>query len=49
MHKKKWIVFAVIVLLTVCIVTTAFAKYGLSKDEIRTIQKKLKNWGYYNG
>jgi len=37
------------VMLVICIVTTAFAKYGLSKDEIRTIQKKLKNWGYYSG
>ena len=49
MRKKKWIVFAAIVMMAVCLATTAFAKYGLSKDEIRTIQTKLRNWGYYNG
>ena len=49
MRKKKWIIFTVVILLTLCIVTTAFAKHGLSKDEVMTVQKKLKNWGYYDG
>ena len=49
MRKKKWIVFAAVMLTVICIAATAFAKYGLSKDEIRTVQRKLKNWGYYSG
>lgn len=27
----------------------ALSKYGSSGDEVRQIQQKLKNWGYYNG
>ncbi|MBQ3378928.1 MAG: spore cortex-lytic enzyme [Clostridia bacterium] len=26
-----------------------FSRYGSSGDEVKTIQTKLKNWGYYNG
>lgn len=25
------------------------SKYGSSGDEVKQIQQKLKNWGYYNG
>ena len=25
------------------------SKYGSSGDEVRQIQQKLKNWGYYTG
>lgn len=27
----------------------ALSKYGSKSDEVRQIQQKLKNWGYYNG
>lgn len=27
----------------------ALSKYGSSGDEVRQIQQKLKNWGYYTG
>ena len=27
----------------------ALSKFGSSGDEVRQIQQKLKNWGYYNG
>ena len=27
----------------------ALSKYGSSGEEVRKIQTKLKNWGYYNG
>lgn len=27
----------------------ALSKYGSNSDEVRQIQQKLKNWGYYNG
>ena len=29
--------------------TIALSKYGSSGNEVTQIQKKLKNWGYYNG
>ena len=29
--------------------TEALSKYGSSGEEVRTIQTKLKNWGYYDG
>lgn len=47
--NRKIIVFFAIVLMACCIVGEAFAKYGLNQEKIRTIQQKLKNWGYYNG
>lgn len=46
---KKIIAMAVTVMLLCCIAVSGAAKHGLSKEEIRTIQQKLKNWGYYNG
>ena len=27
----------------------ALSKYGSSGEEVRQIQQKLKNWGYYTG
>jgi N-acetylmuramoyl-L-alanine amidase len=27
----------------------ALSKYGSRGDEVKQIQQKLKNWGYYNG
>ena len=27
----------------------ALSRYGSSGEEVRQIQQKLKNWGYYNG
>lgn len=27
----------------------ALSKYGSSGEEVKKIQQKLKNWGYYNG
>lgn len=30
-------------------VSWALSKYGSRGDEVRQIQQKLKNWGYYNG
>ncbi len=29
--------------------TDALSKYGSRGEEVRTIQQKLKNWGYYDG
>ena len=56
--KKKIIGSIVILLLVVTFVTTlslqyseveALSKYGSRGTEVRTIQDKLKRWGYYTG
>ena len=56
--KKKIIISIALLLLTVTFVTTIFlrnntvqalSKYGSRGQEVRTIQDKLKRWGYYNG
>ena len=47
--KRKITVFAVVLIVMCCFALTAFAKHGLSEEEIRAVQKKLKNWGYYSG
>ena len=56
--KKKIIGFILISLLAVTFVTTiametnsveALSKYGSRGQEVRTIQDKLKRWGYYTG
>ncbi len=57
--KKKIIVSIVLLLLTVTFVTAllfenapvveALSKYGSRGTEVRTIQEKLKRWGYYTG
>jgi len=47
--NKRIIVFGAVVMLLCCFTFTVFAKYGLTEEEVRTIQKKLKNWGYYSG
>lgn len=47
--KKRIIAFLAVVVTTCGVVGIAFAKHGLSTEEIRTIQTKLKNWGYYTG
>lgn len=55
--KKK--IFFIIVFLTIFIIlilildniytSYALSKYGSRSDEVRQIQTKLKNWGYYTG
>lgn len=56
--KKKIIGFIVLIMLVVTFVTTlsletnnvqALSKYGSRGSEVRTIQEKLKRWGYYTG
>lgn len=51
MQKKRiYTVFiAVVILLAVCLNVSALSKNGSSGEEVRKIQTKLKNWGYYNG
>ena len=56
--KKKILGSIVILLLVVTFITTlslennqveALSKYGSRGTEVRTIQEKLKRWGYYKG
>ena len=57
--KKKITVSIVILLLTITFIATlmmhnapvveALSKYGSRGTEVRTIQDKLKRWGYYTG
>lgn len=51
MQKKRiYTVFiAIAILLAVCLNVSALSKNGSSGEEVRKIQTKLKNWGYYNG
>lgn len=50
--RIKRVCIAVIVaalLAFVCVDATAVSKNGSRGEEVRKIQTKLKNWGYYNG
>ena len=57
--KKKIIVGIVLILLSITFIATltfenapiveALSKYGSRGQEVRTIQDKLKRWGYYTG
>lgn len=57
-HKKKIIICLLLIIgvaVSSFIATTqnniveALSKYGSRGSEVRTIQEKLKRWGYYNG
>ncbi len=56
--KRKIILSSVIIILTILFITVitlqsnvveALSKYGSRGNEVKTIQEKLKRWGYYNG
>lgn len=51
MQKRRLFVFAVIVILLtlVCLNAGAVSKSGSRGEEVKKIQQKLKNWGYYAG
>ena len=51
MPKKRIyaIASAVILLFAICLNVLAVSKNGSRGEEVRKIQTKLKNWGYYNG
>lgn len=49
--KKKYLFF-IIILSIFCLVVPAclgISRYGSSGEEVKRIQKKLKEWGYYDG
>ena len=56
--KRKIYGFAILIVLVVTLITTlslqyneveALSKYGSRGEEVKTIQDKLKRWGYYTG
>ena len=56
--KRKIYGFAILIVLVVTLITTlslqyneveALSKYGSRGEEVKTIQEKLKRWGYYSG
>lgn len=56
--KRKLIGIMLLIVLVITLITTlslqynkveALSKYGSRGTEVRTIQEKLKRWGYYNG
>ncbi len=53
MKNKKFIgiLFLIIFIISFIFITTSFAtsRYGSTGDEVKKIQTKLKQWGYYNG
>ena len=58
-NKKKLFIFITIILIIVLIIfginllknkdVEVLSRYGSRGDEVKQIQTKLKNWGYYNG
>ena len=57
-HKKKVIICLLLIIgiavssfiaMTQNNIVEALSKYGSRGSEVRTIQEKLKRWGYYNG
>ena len=50
MNKRKIaIIILTFLLVTVCINASAVSKNGSRGEEVKKIQTKLKNWGYYSG
>jgi len=51
MLKKRTftLIATLLLLLCVCVNTFAVSKVGSKGEEVRKIQTKLKNWGYYSG
>ncbi len=47
--RKLAAIFMVFMLTIVCINASAVSKNGSKGEEVRKIQTKLKNWGYYSG
>lgn len=50
MRKKQVVIFILIlILISIIPVCYGISKYGSNGDEVRKIQEKLKEWGYYEG
>lgn len=55
MKKKVYILISIMIVIFISLFflnlreSIALSKYGSTGNEVTQIQKKLKNWGYYNG
>lgn len=55
MKSKKYIILSLVIFIVGIIIFTflgraySLSKYGSTGNEVKQIQKKLKNWGYYDG
>lgn len=49
MKSKIIIILMLVVLMSLSTICLALSKYGSTGEEVRQIQTKLKNWGYYTG
>lgn len=49
MKRKRILITTLVVLLVLCVNAFALSKNGSRGEEVRKIQTKLKNWGYYSG
>ncbi len=52
MKISKLLIILFVFVAIICIIyptVQALSKYGSNGEEVRQIQTKLKNWGYYNG
>lgn len=50
MKKKHIVIFVLfIILLSIIPVCYGLSRYGSTGEEVKQIQKKLKEWGYYDG
>ena len=49
MKRKRILITTIAVLLVLCVNAFAVSKNGSRGEEVRKIQTKLKNWGYYGG
>ena len=49
MRKSRILIILTVFALVLCINAFAVSKNGSRGEEVRKIQTKLKNWGYYNG
>ena len=49
MRRKRILITTLIVTFVLCVSAFAVSKNGSRGEEVRKIQTKLKNWGYYNG
>ena len=55
MDKIKYLILVILFILTISLIFSEFnivyslSQYGSNGEEVKQIQSKLKQWGYYNG
>lgn len=49
MKYKKMVIIIFVFLISISSICFSLSRYGSTGDEVKQIQTKLKNWGYYTG